>query len=274
MEFIRRILRRFSRPNIPPQSAGRPVGDERITRWRGALDAYGFPFSVIPHDRAMEAFEAELRIGEQEGFAPVFVVPGLWCLTTSSMSKRVAMARQHLADGISAERGRAFLASRLEKMPHYLALDPEGPDPAMFDALRAVDIPPLQQGLALLKHYNAALQAMEPVTDVAIMRVPTPKPYAIPLYFDWGGWNAVPRSHELAAVARYWQDAHGARLVAVSADQLEFQVARKPATHAEAVALFKEHYAFASENWDFDQDMLEGAAAELRLRDSWTFWWD
>jgi hypothetical protein len=104
--------------------------------------------------------------------------------------------------------------------------------------------------------------------------VPSSEPHAVPLYLDWGGWNAVPQSHELAAVARYWQDTHGARLIAVWADQLEFQVARKPATHAEAVTLLKEHYAFASENWEFDQDMLEGAAAELRLRDSWTFWWD
>jgi hypothetical protein len=274
MDFIRRILRRSAKPNSPPQGDGGPAGDERITRWRVALDAYGFPFGVVPYDGAMEAFEAELWIGEQEGFTPLFVVSGLWCPVTSSASKRMGMAKRHLADGITAQEGQAFLASRLEAMPRYLALDPETPDPAMFDALRAIEIPPLADGLALLKHYNAASQVMEPVPEVAIMRVPTSEPQAIPLYLDWGGWNAVPQSHELAAVARYWQDTHGARLVAVSADQLEFQVARKPATHGEAVALLKEHYAFASENWEFDQDMLEGAAAELRLRDSRTFWWD
>ena len=60
----------------------------------------------------------------------------------------------------------------------------------------------------------------------------------------------------------------------MGADKLEFSVTRRPANHAEAVALLKEHLSFAPGNAELDQDMLETAAAELRGSDYWFFWWD
>jgi hypothetical protein len=166
------------------------------------------------------------------------------------------------------------LCRTLDEMAADMEQDPECPDPALFDTLREVEAAPPKPGLSALTWYDKAARTMLPVPEVAILRVPTTDRHTIPLYLDWGGWNAVPSSHDLAAVARYWHETHGADLVAVGSDTLEFTVARRPANHAEAAALLKEQYLFAPDNWECEQGVLEQAAAELRAADSWTFWWD
>jgi hypothetical protein len=202
------------------------------------------------------------------------IVPGYWNSATDSPAARIRQAERQIGDGITPEKARAFFAGRLDQMAADMEQDPECPDPALFDTLREVEAAPPKPGLSALTWYDKAARTMLPVPEVAILRVPTTDRHTIPLYLDWGGWNAVPSSHDLAAVARYWHETHGADLVAVGSDTLEFTFTRRPANHAEAAALLKEQYLFAPDNWECEQGVLEQAAAELRAADSWTFWWD
>ena len=43
---------------------------------------------------------------------------------------------------------------------------------------------------------------------------------------------------------------------------------------ASAIALLKEHYGFAPDNFEFYVPFLEDAAAYLRTNSVWAFWWD
>jgi Domain of unknown function (DUF4253) len=110
--------------------------------------------------------------------------------------------------------------------------------------------------------------------EVAIMRIPTAHSYEVPIYLDWGGWNYCPWPLEIAAVGRHWSKTHGAELVGIKPDGLEFTISRKPANHREAVALLKEHLGFAPASEALDREMAEELAAELLVLDSWFFWWD
>jgi Domain of unknown function (DUF4253) len=110
--------------------------------------------------------------------------------------------------------------------------------------------------------------------EVAIVRVPAAAAEELTVYFMWGGWNAVPSAETIVAVARYWKETYGSELVAIGPDQLEFHTLRKPPNHASAIALLKEHYAFAPDSFEFDVGFLEDAASYLRTNNSWAFWWD
>lgn len=254
-------------------SDGPPKSSDEIGRWRRALADFGFPFRIVTHDDAMDAFETELTLGTAEGFTPVFIVPGLWSSTAIAAAKRIAKA-QRQTGGIGAEAGRAYLAARFAQLARDREADPDCIAPALFDTLDPVPPPPAHRGLLLLKRYDPSTRALEPVPEVAIMRIPTAHRHTIPLYLDWGGWNAVPAPAEIAAVALHWQQAYGARLLAIGSDRLEFAVSRRPASHAEAIVLLKEQFVFAPDNWENDRSMLEDAAAHLQVADSWVFWWD
>jgi uncharacterized protein DUF4253 len=129
-------------------------------------------------------------------------------------------------------------------------------------------------GVSIARRYVAGENAERPWDQVAIVRVPAVSSDELPAYFDWGGWNSVPSTEMLVAVARHWKQTHGSELVAMGPDLLEFHVSRKPPDHAAAVSLLKEHYVFAPEGFEFDRELLEQAAAYLRANTSWVFWWD
>jgi hypothetical protein len=170
--------------------------------------------------------------------------------------------------------GREFLARGLDMMRNDRQVYPDCPDPALFDALEEIAPPAPERGIRVLQQFSARTYNVEPVAQAAVMRIPTASSCWIPVYLDWGGWNAVPSNLELAAVARHWHETWGARLIAISSDQLELRVSGKPQSHAEAVALLREQYCLSGDNWEFDKAVLEEAAAHLRVADSREFWWD
>ena len=271
-DFVRRLFR----GSAPPPMAGvntAPSGDE-TTRWQKALADFGFPYIVVTSLEAEAALEAERQVGQQEGYSPVIIFPGLWISTPATPAARIKRARGVPLDRYDAGFGRAFLARKFAQLHQDLADDPECLDPAMFDDLQPIAAQSLSRGLHLHRKYNSATQSMEPVAEVAIMRIPTTDGDTIPVYLDWGGWNAAPSPLEICAVSRHWGETHGARLIAIGSDTIEFTVARKPATHAAAVALLKEHCCFSRDIWENDQGDMEQAAAQLRVSDTWFFWWD
>ena len=269
-DFVRRL---FRGSGLLPAAGHNAVssGDEAIPRWRKDLTDFGFPYRVVASEEAEAALEADRQVGLHEGFSPVVIVPGLRNLRRVTAAARIRKARK--LDAYDAAFGRALLAREFAQLREARARDPEC-DPAMFDTLQAVAPQTLAPGLYLLQQYNPATRSMDPLPEVAIMRVPTTDSHTIPVYLDWGSWNAVPSPAEIVAVCRHWGEAYGARLTVIRSDALEFTVARKPATHAAAVALLKEHCCFSRDIWENDRGDLEQAAAQLLVSDTWFFWWD
>lgn len=273
-DFVRR-LRGASAPVAGARTkVAPPSGDETVTRWQKALADFQFPYTLVASTQAEAALDAERRAGLQEGFCPVIVVPGYWNSTDETAAARITRMRKAPLDRFDAAFGKDFLAKQFAVLYEDLALDPECLDPKVFDTLKPVAPRSRPPNLQSLQRYNRDAQAMEPLPEVAMMRIPTADAHTILAYLDWGGWNAVPSSLELVAVCRHWGERYGALLAAVGSDTLEFTVARRPATHADAVALLKEQYCFAPDNWAGDWSGLEEAAAELQASDTWFFWWD
>ncbi|MFF7441216.1 DUF4253 domain-containing protein [Streptomyces sp. NPDC008122] len=107
--------------------------------------------------------------------------------------------------------------------------------------------------------------------------VPARRSADIPAVIGWGG----PLNHEndvarLCAVLRSWEDRFGARVVALTFDQLVVSVAAPPRTLEEAGAVAAEHYAFCPDNIDQGSHGGLRRYAEKALLDTpvWTFWWD
>lgn len=267
-EIIKRIL---FQPRSSRTSSPLPVGAP--ARWEKALSDFGYPYQIVPGDKAEAAFKAEQQLGAEQGFSPILIVPGLWISQSLAAQKRAKQALASISERYNAAFGRAFLADRLANFHRALEHDPEV-DSRLFDVLQPVAAQAQPTGIMLLRQYNPSAHAMETVEAAALMRIPTPHAYWIPVYLGWGSWNAVPSPLEIAAVARHWGETYGVTLIAMTSDRLEFSVARKPATHQEAVALLKEHYCFAPDTYELDRSFLEQAAAELLVLDSWTFWWD
>ncbi len=262
----------MSLSDIVKRLFGAPAPDETATHWLKASD-FGYPHSMVSPAQVPEALRAEDEIGAREGFTPVIIVSEIWNRRKIPPEQRTKRALRLLKGKCDASFGREFLARSLALLYESLALDSET-DPGVFDSLQPVAPAGVEPGLWLLREYNRETRAMEDLPEVAIVRIPTTESHTILAYLDWGGWNAVPSSLELVAISRYWGERYGARLIAIGSDKLEFTVARKPADHAEAVALLKEQYCFAPDNWEYDRSGLEQAAAELRVMDTWFFWWD
>ncbi|MEU2233602.1 DUF4253 domain-containing protein [Streptomyces vietnamensis] len=107
--------------------------------------------------------------------------------------------------------------------------------------------------------------------------VPARRSADIPAVIGWGG----PLNHEndvarLCAVLRSWEDRFGARVVALTFDQLVVSVAAPPRTPEEAEAVAAEHFAFCPDNitqgsYDSLREYAEKALLDAPV---WSFWWD
>jgi hypothetical protein len=238
--------------------------DQQITRWQKALSDFGFPYDLVSGANAHEALASGKILGRQNGFVPVVIAPGHWNSVRIAADERAKHAREILQrTDLTAASGRQFLADRLLS---------ECPDIDEFENLKAKDSRIASRGLLTVKRSPAKEGATW--DEVAIVRVPAASPEELAVYLWWGGWNFAPSPETIVAVARYWKETYGSELVAMGPDTLEFHASRKPPDHASAIALLKEHYAFAPDSYEFYVPFLEDAAAYLRANSSWGFWWD
>lgn len=248
---------------------------EQYARWRKALDDFGYHHEIVRGPSADTALASAKLTGLQDKHTPVVVVPGYWNSEAAPPDQRSNRAREILKlPEFDAAFGKQYLADGLLAMYDDLELDPDCPNPEEFDRLESIEVSVGKSGLAIIEHYVAEEKATKVWDEVAVLHVPAAASEELPAFFDWGGWNAVPTTAEIVAVARYWREAYEAELVALGPDLVEFQVPRKPANHAAAVALLKEHYVFAPDSLEFDRQTLEEASARLRVSSSWLFWWD
>lgn len=247
------------------------VTDPQIIRWHKALSDFGYPYDLVNGLQADEALASAKELGREKGFIPLVLVPGHWNSRKSPASKRGERARELLQ---ATPDGKQFLANRLLAMYEDLDIDPENPNPDEFDTLEPREDDVVVTGLSITKRFLPDENAQKPWDEVAIVHVPAASPDELPAYFEWGGWNSVPSSEQIVAVARHWRQAYASELVAMGPDLLEFSVSRPPQDHASAIALLKEQYVFASDSFEFDREYLERVVAQLRVNKSWVFWWD
>ncbi|MFC9795747.1 DUF4253 domain-containing protein [Streptomyces sp. NPDC057695] len=107
--------------------------------------------------------------------------------------------------------------------------------------------------------------------------VPARRSADVPAVIGWTG----PLNHEndvarLCAVLRSWEDRFGARVVALTFDQLVLSVAAPPMSREDAEAVAAEHFAFCPDTIQQGSHSNLGDYAREVLLDSpvWTFWWD
>ena len=108
---------------------------------------------------------------------------------------------------------------------------------------------------------------------VLIVLIPTVRPWEAPAYLGFGGFNACPAPWVHVAYAREWSTRFGARLLVLTHDTLEFEVARPVTSREDAAAMVAVHDYYCSDTSDAYPSVVERAAYLLGAR-LWQFWWD
>lgn len=121
---------------------------------------------------------------------------------------------------------------------------------------------------------NVDLLTGKPFARVRIVFAPTNKPWAVPAYLNYGGWNDCPNPEIQVAFFRSWNERYGAEPIGMTGDTVEFTVANPPTTSEAALALAEEQYAFCYDIVEQGTETLERLAAALLNGKSWFFWWD
>ena len=259
-------------PSTPPASAAGPAPQsedaEWARTWEDQIKWLAYPFDLIPGADAEAAFLAAQERGRIEGFSPLVLAPGVNLVPMMPRERLIAAAQDILA--------RVRPASEyFEERAQDSGDDEDEGLASFFEGLQPREPAVLDNDNMHTPHtaFDTATKTWGHHAEVALVRVPTPHSWEIPAYFLFGGWNFIATPEQMVAVAKYWHERWGAEICGICLESLEFRVARKPASHEEAVALVREHYLFCSE-LEFDQEFLEGLAAELRVMDYWLFWWD
>jgi Domain of unknown function (DUF4253) len=99
--------------------------------------------------------------------------------------------------------------------------------------------------------------------------------FEVPALLSWAGAASyeLDGSHHLA-VLRYWNQRHGAELVAMASDVLELAVRRPPRESAEVARVALEQYLYCPDLVEQGANTLDALASEHVVRHSWVFWWD
>ena len=108
---------------------------------------------------------------------------------------------------------------------------------------------------------------------VPIVLIPTVRPWEAAAYLGFGGFNACPAPWVHVAYAREWSARFGARLLVLTHDTLEFEVARPITSREDAAAMAAVHAHYCSDTSDTYPSIVERAAYLLGAR-LWQFWWD
>ena len=98
--------------------------------------------------------------------------------------------------------------------------------------------------------------------------------YEIPIYMQYGGWNANPMPDEQTAMLKHWHKKYGAELFGVTSDVLEIFVKKPPSNYDEAHILAKEQMAYCDDIVFQGTMTVERLAQGLINSTSWYFWWD
>jgi len=114
----------------------------------------------------------------------------------------------------------------------------------------------------------------KPLKKMWIAAFPVANFYEIPIYIQYGGWNACPCPSEHAAVMKYWNRLYGAELIGITYDEIEMKISNPPETYQQAFELAKEQMAYCDDIVFQGTMTVERLAKLLVSGTSWFFWWD
>jgi len=114
----------------------------------------------------------------------------------------------------------------------------------------------------------------KPLPFVFLAKIPTSKPWQIPAYLKFGGWNACPDPAQQTAVLHYWAERYGIEVYSISSDTMECAVARPPRNKEDALALAHEQFLFCGDIVFQGTETITLLAAGIINADAWFFWWD
>jgi hypothetical protein len=98
--------------------------------------------------------------------------------------------------------------------------------------------------------------------------------HEVPIYLQYGGWNACPEPAVHAAMLKRWRDRDGAILFGLSDAVLELYVQQPPTTEADAWVIAKEQMAYCDDIVFQGTMTVERLAKGLLNNPTWYFWWD
>jgi hypothetical protein len=113
-----------------------------------------------------------------------------------------------------------------------------------------------------------------PLPAVCVALIPTTRPWEVPAWLQFGGWNECPMPDVQVAFMKYWYDKYGAEVVGISHDVVEMQVARQPADKDAALELARQQFAYCEDIVTQGVGDVEALAASLLKSPIWYFWWD
>lgn len=234
---------------------------------REELEQLGYPFTLLPEELTnevlMQYYRDARERGRKEGFTPVLL-----------------RADDHLGEFQEA----------LEEFPPAQTTQAEWDGKAILDERLAIlNEPEEEGGVPLLENKdpdilgtlengeaNHSLSLIDPFWGkcrIALVELPTEKPWEVPLYIPFGGWNECPLPEEHAAILKYWYEKWGAAPAAMTFDTIEL-VLPSPIPEAEVWDVAKEHFAYTEDSVFQGTGTLGALADGLRKSDVWFFWWD
>lgn len=107
-----------------------------------------------------------------------------------------------------------------------------------------------------------------------LLLVPTPRPWEVFAWLNYGGWNQCPEAAVHVAVQRGWHERWGAEPVALAHDTLECRTPRPPATREEALELARLQCRYCSDLITRGVESVPALALGLMESSVWLFWWD
>ena len=124
-------------------------------------------------------------------------------------------------------------------------------------------------------HQSTDLSCAASSDIVLIVLIPTVRPWEAAAYLGFGGFNACPAPWVHVAYAREWFTRFGARLLVLTHDTLEFEIARPITSREDAAGMAAVLARYCSDTFDTDllDSKVEHAAYLLGAR-LWQFWWD
>ncbi|MEN0063985.1 MAG: DUF4253 domain-containing protein [Myxococcota bacterium] len=233
-------------PKVPLQP--KDVGQDYVL----SLEGLEFPFTPVSQAEAWSALkEAQQRASVTSPILMPLQIqraqcPALRAPTRVRRAQKLISEPGALADG-QRVLARAFEQWRVHQPDAFTTLA----EPTAFPE-SSPDAPP-----AFLRSASFA--------NAAIVDVPSPHAWAVPVFLGWGGFGARLDDAEAASVMRYWEHRFGATLMAVSGRELGFSVSRPPTSHDDARDVLAEHLAICADS----TIVFDEYVASLRTAHSW-----
>lgn len=110
-----------------------------------------------------------------------------------------------------------------------------------------------------------------PRPSVAIALVPTRASAETPAWLAFGNWRGCPEPTVHVAMLHRWHERYGAEVIGIGRDTIELRVPRPPVEREGAIALAREHVAYAPSLLAGGARSLDDIAASLAGARMWSF---